>query len=143
MGYFTIHFPMIYGYYCPRDSYFVDVTWVDSTSVHVTWLNREQNTSVYAVYDTEGAGAIKSYYESNIHDGWVELVSVYGQCTHSGMYLVYNSYFCINLKSHIIAVTLVLYMHGDLFIMFNIQNVLIKHSFKNDSNQAVAKYSLL
>ena len=118
---------------CPRDSYFVDVTWVDSTSVHVTWLNREQNTGIYAVYDTEGSGAIKSYYDSNIHDGWVELVSVYGS-VHDGMYLVCNFNFCLNLKSHNCSDTWA--MHGDLlFIMCNIQNILIKHSLEMISKQ--------
>ena len=73
---------------CLRDSYFVDVTWVDSTSVHVTWLNREQNTNVFTLYDTEGSGAIKSHYKSNVHDGWVELVSVCGQCSRWDVFSV-------------------------------------------------------
>ena len=61
---------------CPRDSYFVDVTWIDNSTVHVTWLNRGQNTSVYALYDVHGSGEIENYYEYYIYNGWVELVSV-------------------------------------------------------------------
>jgi len=37
-----------------------------STSIHVTWL--KQNTSVYALYDTEVSRAFKSHFESNIRD---------------------------------------------------------------------------
>ena len=53
----------------------MDVTWVDSALVQVTWLNRAQNTSVYALYAITGNGNIENYYEYNIHGGWVELVS--------------------------------------------------------------------
>jgi len=59
-----------------RDPYFVDVTWINKSHVQITWLDRKQSTSVYALYDINGAGSIASHYEYTIQNGWVELVSV-------------------------------------------------------------------
>ena len=58
-----------------RDFYFVDVTWISSSQVQVTWLNREQNTAVYTQYNIQDDGSISSQYKY-ISQAWVELVSV-------------------------------------------------------------------
>lgn len=52
------------------------MTWIDDSRVQVTWLNRAQNTSVYALYDINGTGNIDSYHEHIVYNGWLELVSV-------------------------------------------------------------------
>ena len=59
-----------------RDSYFVDVTWINGSHVEVTWLNREQNKSVYALYNINEDGSIISLYKHTISNGWLELVSI-------------------------------------------------------------------
>ena len=59
-----------------RDSYFVDVTWISGSHVEVTWLNREQNKSVYALYNINEGGSIINLYKHTISNGWLELVSI-------------------------------------------------------------------
>lgn len=98
-----------------RDSYFVDVTWINGSHVEVTWLNREQNKSVYALYNINEDGSIISLYKHTISNGWLELVSVLNDCKCVGYNTMYQGVCTIALK--IITMEIYrMYMYISLYI---------------------------
>jgi len=57
-----------------EDHYYLQVTWSNNTSVHITWSNRVQNHSISQYYDaTSSSPSVVRGLDYNVTDGWIEV----------------------------------------------------------------------